>query len=123
MRRQVSASNGLRFSGSRFWVVHRRREYGPFDYEWSSDFSGIELHYLGEKFGEYCSDEEIFADLKPFKLPMRVVEVSSVVLGATLFGLLNGLSECEKRDNLLQRLHEHGMDRFAQGITQSSNGD
>ena len=107
---------GLRFSGSQFWVIHRRRAYGPFDYQWSKDFSGIELQYQGEKFGEYCSVEEIYADLKPFRLPMRVVEVASVVLGATLYGLLNGLSEEEKRDNLVCQLKKHGLGRFAESI-------
>jgi len=107
---------GLRFSGSQFWVIHRRRQYGPFDYQWSKDFSGIELLYQGEKFGEYCSVEEIYADLKPFRLPMRVVEVASVVLGATLYGLLNGLSETEKRENLVSQLRKHGLGRFAESI-------
>ena len=114
-------ATGLRFSGSRFWVIHRRQEYGPFDYEWSKDFSGIELVYLGQKFGEYCSIEEIYADLKPFKLPMRVVEVSSVVLGATLFGVLHGFNEHEKRANLIRQLNEHGFSRFAEAIVHTPN--
>ncbi|MBM81977.1 MAG: hypothetical protein CMJ78_15510 [Planctomycetaceae bacterium] len=110
----------LRFEGPTFWVTHRNREFGPFDYEWSKDFSGIEFVYCGEKFGEYCSCEEIYADLKRFRLPMRVVEVTSVVMGSVLFGLLNGLSDHEKRGYLIDQLQQHGMERFANGISYSS---
>ena len=112
-------ATGLRFAGSRFWVMHRYREYGPFDYEWSKDFSGIELLYLGQKFGEYCSVEEIYADLKPFSLPMRVVEVASVVLGATLLGILNGLNETEKQANLIRHLNDYGLSRYAETIVRT----
>lgn len=112
-------SCGLRFHGTRFWVIHRRREYGPFDYEWSKDFEGIELMYLEQKFGEYCSAEEIFADLKQFRLPMRVVEVTSVVMGSVLYGLLNGLNAEEKREDLVGRLTEFGFERFSQHIEPS----
>jgi hypothetical protein len=59
----MSASHGLRFDGSRFWVMHRRQEYGPFDYQWSSDLRGLEMIYQGEKFGEHCSENQIYADL------------------------------------------------------------
>lgn len=112
----MSASSGLRFEGTKFWVIHRRREYGPFDYEWNKDFCGIELMCGGEKFGEYCSSDEIFADLTEFRLPMRVVEVSSIVMGSVLFGLLNGLNSDEKKLDLVDRLNQHGLDRFARQI-------
>src|SRR5262245_31833571 len=85
----VSPTHGLRFADTCFWVTHRRREYGPFDYEWSKDLNGVELTYAGQKFGEYCSDAEIFADLKEFQLPTSVVEVGSIVIGCIVFGLLN----------------------------------
>ena len=39
----VETASGLRFEGSAFWVRHRHREFGPFDYEWSRDMLGIEL--------------------------------------------------------------------------------
>ncbi len=74
-------THGVLFEASRFWVLHRRRDYGPFDYEWSQDFAGVELIYAGTKFGEYCSKDEIFADLKEFRLPAAVVEVATIVLG------------------------------------------
>ena len=99
--------------GSRFWVIHRRRKYGPFDYEWSTDFCGVELLYDGTKFGEYCSLEELFADLKPFGLPMSVVSVTSIVMGCVLFGVFHGLRDAERRDLVTLRLKEHGFDRFS----------
>ena len=105
-------SHKLRFSGTRFWVTHRRREYGPFDYEWSKDFCGIELVYRGHKFGEYVSAEEIFADLREFALPLTVVEVSSIVLGCVIYGVLNGLTEAERTRLLIERLTDAGHEKF-----------
>ncbi len=108
----LKVSHGIRFEGTCFWVLHRRREYGPFDYEWSKDFSGVEFMYHGHKFGEYCSADEIFADLKQFSLPMRVVEVASLSIGTILFGVLNGLPEAHWKELLRQRLDENGFQRF-----------
>ena len=102
-------------------MIHRRREYGPFDYEWSKDFNGIELMFRGQKFGEYCSANEIYADLKHFKLPMRVVEVTSLVMGSVLYGLLNGLSSTEKRQDIDRRLRDHGLEKFADQIDRISD--
>lgn len=106
-------SHGLRFSETRFWVTHRRREYGPFDYEWSKDLSGIELTYAGRKFGEYCSDDEIFADLKEFQLPSSVAEVGSIVIGCIVYGLLNGLDSAQREELLVRRLRTMGYGKFA----------
>ena len=108
----MSAAHGLRFEGTQFWVVHRRREFGPFDYEWSRELDGIELWYSGHKFGEICSEDEIFADLQEFKLPLRVVEVASVVFGSTLRSILAGDSARERRLNLIRLLTEHGCEAF-----------
>ncbi len=105
-------NHGLEFEGTRFHVVHRRRRYGPFDYQWNQDLDGIELLYQGEKFGEYCSVDEIFADLKPAGLPLRVAQVASVVLGCTIYGILNGLDEYERQRFLGERLREFHLDRF-----------
>jgi hypothetical protein len=102
------------FEGSRFWVTHRRRDYGPFDYEWSQDFAGVELIYAGKKFGEYCSKDEIFADLKEFRLPTAVVEVATIVLGCLLFGVLNGMPEADRRQFISDQLIAGGYERFAQ---------
>ena len=109
---RMSGAHGLRFDGTQFWVVHRRREFGPFDYEWSREFDGIELWFSGQKFGEICSEDEIFADLAEFKLPLRVVEVASVVFGSTLRSILAGDSARERRLNLIRLLTEHGCEQF-----------
>jgi hypothetical protein len=110
--KRMAAAHGLRFDGTRFWVVHRRREFGPFDYEWSRELDGIELWYSGHKFGEICSEDEIFADLAEFRLPLRVVQVASVVFGSTLQSILAGDSARERRLKLIRLLTEHGYERF-----------
>lgn len=104
--------HGLQFDDCRFWVIHRHREYGPFDYQWSPDLSGVELTYCGHKFGEICSDEELFADLREFDLPMRVVTVASLTLGCLLYGILHGLGEAARNRLLVQRLIEFGCTEF-----------
>jgi len=111
----VHRSHGLRFDETRFWVIHRRREYGPFDYEWSHDFRGIELHYRGVKFGEVCSIHELFADMKEFELPMRVVEVACVVFGCTLLGISSGFNAQERGALLTDTLREFDCDDFLPG--------
>ena len=108
----MSASHGIHFKGSKFWVFHRRREYGPFDYEWSKDFCGVELMFQNTKFGEYCSGEELFADLSQFKLPKRVVEVSSIVLGCIIISLQQGMTEAERADLIAQRLKDMGYEKY-----------
>lgn len=108
--------HGLRFENNRFWVRHRRREYGPFDYEWSRDLGGVELTFRGEKFGEYCSAEEIYADLKTFRLPKTVVAVGSIVLGCIIYGVLHGLNEEHRRQLMRQQLAEGGFPRFAESV-------
>ena len=108
----MSGSHSLRFDETQFWVIHRRREYGPFDYNWNKDYRGIELLYAGEKFGEYCSPEELFADLRRFCLPMSVVQVASIVLGCTVFGVLNGWSLEERKQLLGEKLADQGFERF-----------
>jgi len=107
---------GLRFEGTAFWVRHRHREYGPFDYQWASDLAGIELYYRSTKFGEFCSADEISADLREFQLPMRVVEVSSVVCGAMILGLVNGFDTPTKKKIVQQKLKIHGLQRFADSL-------
>jgi hypothetical protein len=109
----VSSVHGVVLEDSRFWVTHRRRRYGPFDYEWSKDFAGIEMTYEGRKFGEYCSRDEIDADLKEFRLPSAVVQVATIVMGCLVYGVLNGLSESERSRMMRQRLCATGLERFA----------
>ncbi len=108
----MSISHGLQLDESRFWVIHRRRRYGPFDYEWSADLYGLELTYQGQKFGEICSRDEIYADLSEFRLPRRVVEVASLVSGCLLFGMLQGFSPLERAEFLAQHLTQHGCADF-----------
>lgn len=98
--------------GSRFWVIHRRREYGPFDYEWSHDLRGLSLLYQGVKFGEICSEDEIFADLKEFKLPMSVVKVASLTLGCQLYSIRSGLNPLQRDEFLRAHLVEHGCSAY-----------
>ena len=112
----METASGLRFEGTAFWVRHRHREFGPFDYEWSRDMLGIEFLYRRRKFGEYCSDDEISADLKEFQLPMRVVEVTAIVCGSIVFGILNGLSQAEKKAVLLRNLRQNELLRFAENV-------
>ena len=116
-RARAVTTHGVLFEGSRFWVTHRRRDYGPFDYEWSHDFAGVELIYAGKKFGEYCSKDEIFADLKEFRLPAAVVEVATIVLGCLVRGVLNGQPEAERRQLIRDQLVAAGYERFSQLAT------
>lgn len=108
----MNDSKGLRFEDTRFWVTHRRCEYGPFDYEWSEDLRGIELHYCGVKFGEVCSVHDLFADMKEFGLPMRVVEVACVVFGSSLLGITGGFSAKERDSLLHHNLRQFRCDDF-----------
>jgi len=110
----VCTTHGVLFQGSRFWIVYRRRRYGPFDYEWSKDFAGVELTFAGRKFGEYCSKEEIFADLKEFHLPASVVQVASIVMGCLVLGILSGFREAERTRMIVEQLTARGFERFAQ---------
>jgi hypothetical protein len=115
----ASVANGLRFQESAFVVAHRRREYGPFDYDWSKDYHGLELLYQGQKFGEYCSPGEIHADLKEFRLPMNVVEVASIVLGSMVCDILAGCGETARMETLLRRLREMGHEKYARLLDES----
>ena len=108
----MAAARGLRFEESRFWITHRGRDYGPFDYEWSADLYGVELTYQGRKFGEICSQSEIYADLQGFGLPRRVAEVASIVAGCLLYALLNGLADADRRRLLAAQLREHGCSEY-----------
>lgn len=103
---------GLRWEGTRFWVIHRRREYGPFDYEWSHDLNGLRMIYQGKTFGEICGSDEFFADLKEFRLPTSVVRVATLTLGCHLYGVIRGLNHLQRMDLLRSRLVEHGYRDF-----------
>lgn len=104
--------HAFRLHETSFWVIHRGREYGPFDYEWSHDMRGVELTFRGAKFGEICGPAEIYADLREFGLPMRVVEVASIVMGCIVSRIGHGLSVDERRALIEHRLHEFGCSQF-----------
>ena len=80
----------LRFEETAFWVLHRGREYGPFDYQWSKDLHGIELLFDGDKFGEFINHHQLHADLSTYELPRKVSRVASIVLGSVVYGIRQG---------------------------------
>lgn len=94
----------LRFEKTAFWIVHRCKEYGPFDYQWSKDLYGIELIYAGEKFGEVVNANQLHADLSEYGLPRKVIRIAAIVLGSIAFGINQGWSDERRiayaRDNL-----------------------
>lgn len=108
--------HGVRFNERTFYVRHRHREYGPFDYEWAPNLRGIEFTYCRQKFGEFYDILEISADLREFKLPMRVVEVSTIVTGSLVLGLMSGVESSAKRQIIEENLERHGLHRFARNI-------
>ena len=98
----------LRYEGTAFWVIHRGKDYGPFDYDWSKDFHGIELLYAGEKFGEYIDPHQLYADLSEYNLPRKVVKLTTVVLGSTIYGIMQGWSEDRRERFVAEKLAELG---------------
>lgn len=108
----MSAPHAVHLDGTQFWIIHRRKPYGPFDYEWSPDFCGMAMLYNGSKFGEYCSREEFFADLSAYHLPRSVTHVSAIVMGCVLYGVMHGLTTCERTEMLRQQLNAEGFARF-----------
>ena len=75
----------------------------------------MELHFQGVKFGEVCSVDEIFADLKEFHLPRRVTQVACVVFGTTLLGITGGFSERERGLLLADTLRRFDCSEFMPG--------
>lgn len=107
---------GILFDETRFWIVHRKSMHGPFDYQWSHDLDGIEMTYQGEKFGECCSEDELFADLKTFRLPLKVSKVATVVIGSTILGIFEGMNAAEKEALMRKELNRAGFDEYAAGL-------
>ncbi|MBL4886640.1 MAG: hypothetical protein JKY95_19210 [Planctomycetaceae bacterium] len=97
---------------TQFWVMHRRKYYGPFDYQWSLDLYGIELLYQREKYGECCSDEEFFADLKPYCLPARVSEVATVVSGTVVSCIFRCIMSQDRLQKITENLKKLGLERY-----------
>ena len=95
-----------------FWVATRGRCFGPFDYEWSADLRGMELTYQGEKFGEICGPEELFADLTEFKLPISVCRVAVITAGTLAAGIIEGHCTEKRVKTLLDSLQSFGYGRY-----------
>lgn len=107
-----SKSDEIVLQNTAFWVGARGRCFGPFDYEWSCDLRGIELTYQGEKFGEICGPEELFADLAEFKLPISVCKVATITAGTLAVGITDGACVDERVSVLIQTLNQFGFGRF-----------
>lgn len=103
---------GIWLDETRFWVFHRRQRYGPFDYQWSDDLDGIEFLYRGEKYGECCSSEEFFADLKPYRLPTRVSAVATVVTGTLIRCIFYGIASRDRHEQITGQLQRSGLSRY-----------
>lgn len=95
-----------------FWIVARGQTFGPFDYQWSLDLHGLELLYRGQKFGEICSPDSLFADLTEFQLPMSVCRVAVITLGVIAAGISSGDCIDEKASKLMMALEQFGYSRF-----------
>lgn len=111
---------GVALDGTRFWVIHQRQHYGPFDYQFSPDFNGIEMHYQNQKFGECCSDEELHADLSDSGLPLKVVEVATTILGTVIHSIFTSRNSQLRTEEILLQLHKHQLSRYAEGLRQYS---
>ncbi|MEZ6128843.1 MAG: hypothetical protein R3C59_09185 [Planctomycetaceae bacterium] len=105
-------SHEILLDDTAFWVSTRGRCFGPFDYQWSADLHGIELTYQGQKFGEICGPEELFADLQEFRLPMSVCQVAVITAGTLAAGIAAGDCEEQRIATLLCSLEAFGYGRF-----------
>jgi len=104
--------NEIILDNDKFWIVSRHELFGPFDYQWSMDLYGIEFNYQGIKFGEVCSEEEFFADLKPFGLPITVARVAALTAGVLAYGIRSGHSLEERILHLTALLRRFELGRF-----------
>ncbi len=107
---------GVTLDGTRFWVIHQKQFYGPFDYQFSPDFNGIEMHYQNQKFGECCSDEELHADLSGSGLPLKVAEVATTILGTVIHSIFTSRDSQLRTEAILAQLHKHHLSRYAEGL-------
>lgn len=107
---------GVLMDETRFWVVHRREFYGPFDYQWSIDLRGIEFLYQQNKYGECCSDEEFFADLKHFQLPRRVSQVATIVTGTVVSCIFHCIASNDRVQQITHNLKSMGLERYTLNV-------
>ncbi|MBL8816668.1 MAG: hypothetical protein JNL58_11610 [Planctomyces sp.] len=106
---QSATPNEIFLRADDFWIVFRQRFYGPFDYQWSVDLYGMEFRFQGQKFGEFCSDDEFFADLSPYQLPPEVCSVVMLVAAHIVQGVRSASSPDDRLRSLesLLTLHQH----------------
>lgn len=105
-------ANEIILDDDKYWIVSRNELFGPFVYQWSGDLYGIEFTYQGEKFGEVCSDDEFFADLKPYGLPISVARVAALTAGVIAVGIRGGTSLDERVSHLISLLQRFDLQRF-----------
>lgn len=109
-------THGLRFDGSAFFVIHRRREFGPFDYHWSADLRSVDLTYQGVRYGEVFSAAQLCVDLSEFRLPRCVVQVAVLTTGCILQALHRGDDAALRYRRIAAVLRQFGCRRFAEHI-------
>ena len=117
MRPSAPTTHGVRFAETAFFVIHRRREYGPFDYEWAVDLGSLDLTYRGSKYGEFMSPAQMCIDLSEFRLPQRVVQVAMIVTGCVLSAIRSGHGVKLRNRRILSLLRAAGCARFAEGFS------
>lgn len=96
-----------------WWIVSRRRSWGPFDYQWSDDLRGVEFTFQGSKFGEVCGPDEFFADLAPYRLPISVCRTAAVVAGSVAISVSMAEGPEARAARLARALDKWGFGRFA----------
>jgi hypothetical protein len=107
-----SVANEIILNDDKFWIVSRQELFGPFDYQWSGDLYGIEFTYQGQKFGEVCSEDEFYADLKPFGLPISVARVAALIAGHSSSAFVPGHQRMSVFHTLISLLQQFDLGRF-----------
>ncbi len=110
--KMASPGNEIIISDTVWWIRRRGQSWGPFEYQWSSDLRGVEFLLRGEKFGEVCSQEEFFADLAPFGLPISVCRVAAIIAGSVAVSLAAVEEPDIRVSRLIETLDEFGLGRY-----------
>lgn len=98
--------------GDSFDVIHRRRSYGRFTYQWADDLGGVELLCERKKFGEICTVEQFSCDLSDFEMPPPVRCVATIVLACIARELGRGRPDEERIARLRAELDRLGYANF-----------
>ena len=59
-----------------------------------------------------CSEDEYYADLKPFGLPISVARVAALIAGTLVVSIRSGTSTDERVTHLISLLQKFDLDRF-----------